>query len=189
MIKMYNAEVLSKFPVVQHFPFGSLFSFDRDPNAKAIAASVHTSSQPRSNSSTVPSSTSSTSAYSSPRQLPPSQASQAPLRNPLAPPQSQAPLRNPMADGGAMTAAPWAKVTPTASQASLRSSVTGGMTAAPWATPMTSRPAAGPNVPSGPDKPTRAPWTSRTPASPPPTESTSRVPPGGDVVTKAPWAK
>lgn len=30
---MYNAEVLSKFPVVQHFPLGSLFSFERDPNA------------------------------------------------------------------------------------------------------------------------------------------------------------
>lgn len=33
MIKMYNAEVLSKFPVVQHFPFGSIFSWDVDPNA------------------------------------------------------------------------------------------------------------------------------------------------------------
>lgn len=34
MIKMYNAEVLSKFPVVQHFPFGSLFSWENDPNAQ-----------------------------------------------------------------------------------------------------------------------------------------------------------
>lgn len=29
---MYNAEVLSKFPVIQHFPFGSIFSWDPDPN-------------------------------------------------------------------------------------------------------------------------------------------------------------
>jgi len=29
MVKIYNAEVLSKFPVVQHFPFGSLFRWRR----------------------------------------------------------------------------------------------------------------------------------------------------------------
>lgn len=36
---MYNAEVLSKFPVVQHFPLGSLFSFEQDPDAKPPPAS------------------------------------------------------------------------------------------------------------------------------------------------------
>lgn len=47
MIKMYNAEVLSKFPVVQHFPFGSLFSWERDPLAVLPqTSSVHALSGP-----------------------------------------------------------------------------------------------------------------------------------------------
>jgi serine/threonine-protein phosphatase 2A activator len=45
MVKMYNAEVLSKFPVVQHFPFGSLFLWEPDPTAVVPRDSAHIASQ------------------------------------------------------------------------------------------------------------------------------------------------
>ncbi|KAI9726793.1 MAG: Serine/threonine-protein phosphatase 2A activator 1 [Chrysothrix sp. TS-e1954] len=46
MIKMYMAEVLSKFPVVQHFPFGGIFLWEKDPNAATVASTTHVASQP-----------------------------------------------------------------------------------------------------------------------------------------------
>lgn len=46
LIKMYDAEVLAKFPVVQHFPFGGLFAWEKDPDAKPLVHNTHTASQP-----------------------------------------------------------------------------------------------------------------------------------------------
>ena len=48
MLKMYAAEVLGKFPVVQHFPFGSFFRWEPDPEAQRAGRSVHAQEQPRS---------------------------------------------------------------------------------------------------------------------------------------------
>ena len=125
MLKMYNAEVLSKFPVVQHFPFGSLFAWERDPAAKEIQTSVHTSSQPKSN--------------------PPANA-QAPLRNPMADPSMATVGGGPRPMSG--TAAPWATSrapvplpsghnqptkAPWLSRTPLPPPTAGGNTAAPWA--------------------------------------------------------
>ena len=46
MLKMYAAEVLGKFPVVQHFGFGSFFRWEADPVMEKQQASLHAQQQP-----------------------------------------------------------------------------------------------------------------------------------------------
>jgi serine/threonine-protein phosphatase 2A activator len=152
---MYNVEVLSKFPVVQHFPFGSLFAWEKDPNAKIIQASVHTSSQPKS------SSTSSATPTARPQPALRDVRANAPVGNNQA---TQAPWASssaalPPAPSGPNqpTRAPWASSTPAPP------SVERGTTA-PWA-----------RIPGGQDtgnsrggqqniqEQTRAPWANRKP--------------------------
>lgn len=159
MIKMYNAEVLSKFPVVQHFYFGSLFSWDRDPEAKDVPGTVHMANQPHTTGISVTGDTA-----GAPMARPAGMTATAPNTGM---PMTTAPWAT-GASGSAMpmTAAPWA--TEASSQAM-------PMTVAPWARPDPRTGGAGPdqaairapraqggsNAPSQQPTgmaPTRAPW-------------------------------
>ncbi|KAJ5513561.1 Phosphotyrosyl phosphatase activator PTPA [Penicillium fimorum] len=160
MIKMYNAEVLSKFPVVQHFPFGSLFSWDRDPNAPLPPSTVHATSGPQARPV-------------APDSGPPSVAGARPMPGAG----TQAPWANPGATTHAVppmgsTAAPWAGMR----REGVPTSMPSGATRGPYALPDTSR------MPPGAMAPTRAPWSAQ--PRPSPSQDGS-----ADAHTKAPWAK
>jgi serine/threonine-protein phosphatase 2A activator len=155
---MYNAEVLSKFPVVQHFPFGSLFSFDRDPDAKIPDVSVHTSSHPASTagsplSSTGPEAVQSTQApwavptvpgpqaataapWASARSNPPPRDSLGSTRVPGTTSRADAPSRDPVAG----TKAPWSNSTSTRRPPPPPPPTQIPTTRAPWATADAGRP-------------------------------------------------
>jgi serine/threonine-protein phosphatase 2A activator len=160
MVKMYNAEVLSKFPVVQHFPFGSLFSWDRDPSAVPPPSTIHTTSGPQARP-VAPDHGMPSVAATRPM---PGAGTQAPWAKPTGA-QSASPM-------GA-TAAPWAG----ARRDGPPNSMAGGSTRIPSTLPDTSR------MPPGPMAPTRAPWTSSQPAL----SSSQGGNPEGQI--KAPWAK
>ncbi|KAE9380534.1 serine/threonine-protein phosphatase-like protein 2A activator 1 [Stipitochalara longipes BDJ] len=133
MIKMYNAEVLSKFPVVQHFPFGSLFCWEQDPSASHASASIHTASQPvgRPASSSIGAT-----------RLPPQESAMAPWAHP---------------NVGAVPATAWAQA-PTV-QPSTRAPWADGRTEKlPVAVARTT---VMPPPSRMPDGPTRAPWASK----------------------------
>ena len=197
MIKMYNAEVLSKFPVVQHFHFGSLFSWEQDPNATPPPASVHASSQPIRDGPAG-------SLENSSARNQPQESTKAPWAN----------KPTSMPKPGVGTAAPWANKAPSAPNHRVG-------TTAPWASrptriasPGTSTAAPWTNKPNHVGALAAVPWNNRSavatnsgPPPAPPPQATSTDPPataelplrsadsGGPDArampppTKAPWAK
>ena len=139
---MYNAEVLSKFPVVQHFPFGSLFSWDYDPNAIPPPSTAHATSGPQARPVAPDLGHAS---IATPRPTP-GAGTQAPWAD------SAAGTRAVPPTGG--TAAPWG--------VTRKEGIPGVATRIPSAISDTSR------VTPGPMAPTRAPWAS---SQPPPSQS------------------
>lgn len=137
MLKMYNAEVLSKFPVVQHFPFGSLFSWEQDPEATLQKTTVHASSQPTRTDTT---------ARVQPQETAKPSSTQMPTQAPWAKQQ------DPPSKSG--TTAPWAQ----SSQGPSRSVPT---TRAPWAAQSIDVPNASVLPSRAPDGLIRAPWAKK----------------------------
>ncbi|KAJ5387629.1 Serine/threonine-protein phosphatase 2A activator 1 [Penicillium cosmopolitanum] len=152
MIKMWNAEVLSKYPVVQHFPFGSLFSWDRDPYAVAPPSTVHATSGPQGRP-VVPDAGPPTSATARPSA---DSGTKAPWATAGA--GSRAPPMGP-------TAAPWAATRRDGPPPP--GSISGPSTTA---LPDTSR------LPPGPMAPTRAPWANSQPPAPPGGDGPTKAP-------------
>ncbi|OQE16418.1 hypothetical protein PENSTE_c024G08011 [Penicillium steckii] len=151
MIKMYNAEVLSKFPVVQHFPFGSLFSWDRDPYALPPPSTVHTTSGPQGRPV-------------NPDAGPPSSAG--------ARPSADSGTKAPWATSGAGTRAPMAPTAAPWAAARRDGPPAPGSTNVPSMTalPDTSR------LPPGPMAPTRAPWANSQAPAPPGGDGPTKAP-------------
>ncbi|KAI9835922.1 MAG: Serine/threonine-protein phosphatase 2A activator 1 [Sarea resinae] len=169
MIKMYNAEVLSKFPVVQHFPFGSLFKWEQDPNAIPPPSTAHTSSQPSAGLSA--SDQASHASLRAPRQ----ESTKAPWASSHSAAATPAPSST--ASTGA-TAAPWARQA-AAPSAAVPDRGNEPSTRAPWASQTAGRSPAGLSQTASP--PMRAPWADSRAAS----TATQR----GMSTTEAPWAK
>lgn len=179
---MYNAEVLSKFPVVQHFPFGALFRWERDPSIPepptGTTVSAHIANQPQGRSPAPGAALAASSGLRDPMQET--------TRAPWASGGGNASARIPQGVPGRMppvgtTTAPWTRPGQGNSPAGV-SPRGGGMppTAAPWARPAAPAAAAGGQVGAMPQ--TTAPWARPAPAAGS-NESEPMAP------TAAPWAK